>query len=491
MRNVLLIRLPSYINIVTPPLGIGYLLKALDDVAQVRSVFVDAHRDKLTETDLLGVIKAARPWVVGLQVFSVNYAQFRRLVPRIRAACVDAKIIAGGPHVSGLPEQTLVDNPHVDYVVRGEGEEALRSLVVSLVENTLDGELSRIPNLTYRTQGGIRTNECRFIDVDKYGAPAWKALEPDKYPPVQHGTFHKSTRVVPILTSRGCPYPCTFCAGHLLTGKAIRRRSIRSIVDEIEFLQSSYGFEEFIIEDENFTFYKDHVVGLSDELRARNVKCFFSFPNGIRVDRLDEEVVHHLKRMGTYMVMLGIESGSPRTLRAMKKPLNGDMVEEKIRLLKRNGITVHGGFILGFSGEDMEDIERTIRFAIDCGVDTAYFGNYIPLPGSEDFRRMVDARELQLGEIDWDSYTSYYGRLPYHPEGVSEKDLLRAIRWGTIRFYSRPGTGLKLLRRMSRPVFLRSLFARGVSLFKGGTGNGSASMGQRTLSVGCSGHAPA
>jgi radical SAM superfamily enzyme YgiQ (UPF0313 family) len=451
---------------ITPPLGIGYLLKALDGVDGINPVFIDGHRDNIEEDNLLDRIRTMRPLIVGFQVFSVDYAKFCRLIPKIRRICPETKMVAGGPHVSGLPEQTLIDNPDLDFVVKGEGEAALRLLVFGLPQESLYKHISSIPNLVYRTDNGIIMNKSELIDVNKYGAPAWEMLEPNKYPAVQHGTFHKSNKVVPILTSRGCPYPCTFCAGHLLTGKKIRRRNVKDIVDEIEFLQSSYGFEEFIIEDENFTFYKDHVLDLSNEIKKRNIQCYFSFPNGIRLDRLDDEIVYHLKQMGTYMVTLGIESGSKKTLKAMKKDWDLQMIKDKIRLLRKNGIIVLGSFILGFSNETMEDIKKTINFAIKSGIDTAYFGNYIPLPGSEDFNRMIRENELKLGEIDWNTYTSYFGRLPYHPRNVSERDLLKAIRWGTIRFYCRPKIVFGLLNRMSHIVFLQSLVSRILNLFR-------------------------
>jgi len=466
MRDIVLVRLRGYTNYITPPLGIGYLFKALEGINEVNLVFIDEHRDKMKEEELLARIKMTRPIVIGFQVFSVDYAKFCRRIPKIRKICPEAKIIAGGPHITGLPEQALIDNPDLDFVVKGEGEEAIRLLVLSLLKGSLDSRIKDIPNLVYRTSNGIVRNRSEFVDVNRYGAPAWKIIEPHKYPPIQQGTFHKSNRVVPILTSRGCPYPCTFCAGHLITGKTIRRRSINSVVDEIEFLQANYGFGEIIIEDENFTFYKDHILGLSNEIQRRNIKCYFSFPNGIRSDRLDEEIVHHLKQIRTYMVTLGIESGSEKTLRAMKKNWDLQALKKKINLLKANGISILGSFILGFSNETKEDIKKTINFAIESGVDTAYFGNYIPLPGSEDFNRMINNGEIKLEEINWNAYTSYLGRIPYHPPDISEKELLEAIRWATIRFYCRPKIILNLIKRMTRPIFLKSLIFRIINLFK-------------------------
>lgn len=449
----------------TPPLGIGYLLKALAGIEGVNPVFIDGQLEGLSADSLLKRIKPFEPLLVGFQIFSDDYPLFRDLIPRVRKLHPETVIIAGGAHASGASEQTMLENPELDYLVKGEGEEALELLVRSLLSKSLTENIGGIPNLVYRKRGKIVFNRSSFIDVEKYGAPAWEKLQPDRYPPIQHGTFHRSTRVVPIVTSRGCPYPCTFCAGHMITGKKIRRRSSGNVVDEIEFLQSRYGFDEFIIEDENFTFYKDHVLGLAREVKKRNIKCNFSFPSGIRIDRIDEEIVHALKEMGTYMVTVGLESGSPGTLKAMKKNWDLEEVRKKIRLLKRYGIIVSGNFILGFSNETMKDINASVDFALSSGIDTAYFGNYMPLPGSEDFNRLIGKGELKMGEIDWESYTSFYGRIPYHPPAITKEELLEAIRRATLRFYLRPKTLWGLLNRMRRPVFIRNVFFRVKSLF--------------------------
>ena len=465
MKNVVLVKMRSYISTKTPPIGIGYLLKVLKEIDGINPVFIDMQRDDMEEEEFLDKIKILKPLIIGFQVFSVNYAKFRNLVAEIKRLYPKIKIVAGGPHISGLPSQVMLENPGLDYGIRGEGEEALKLLVHHILNETTISNLESIPNIIYRDNGKVVMNKIESVDINKYGYPAWDIIEPDKYPAMQHGTFHKSTKVVPILTSRGCPHPCTYCAGHLNTGKLIRRRDINNIVEEIQFLQSTYGFEEFIIEDENFTFYKDHVINLSNEIKKRNIKCYFSFPNGIRLDRLDEEVVYHLKRMGTYVVCFGIESGSKRTLKNMNKNWDLDMVIDKIKLVRKNGITVLGSFILGFSGETMEDINMTVDFALKSGIDLANFGNYIPLAGTEDFNRMVSTGELKLDEIDWESYTSYNGRIPYHPKAISEEDLLKVIKWATIRFYLRPKIMFNFIKKMYHPVFVKSAFTRLFSLF--------------------------
>lgn len=466
MKNVLLVKLANYINTSTPPLGIGYLLKAIQSIEGIKPIFIDCHRENMKEEEILLKIKQLNPVLIGFTIFSVDYAAITNLIPKIKNICPSTKIIVGGPHASGLPEYTLTENPDIDFLVKGEGEVALNKVVNNIINSANKPDVADIPNLVYRENGKIKTNRSEYVDVDKYGAPAWDLMEPDKYPAVQHGTFHKSTKVVPILTSRGCPYPCTFCAGHITAGKKVRRRSAADIADEIEFLQSKYGFKEFIIEDENFTYYKDHVLSLSNEIERRDIKCYFSFPSGIRLDRIDEEIVLHLRKMGTYMATFGIESGSEKTLKAMKKNWDLQLVKERIKLLKENGIMVLGSFILGFSNETMKDIQETVDYAINCGVDTAYFGNYMPLPGSEDFERMVRCGEMKLEEIDWSSYTSYLGKIPYHPPNISEKDLLAAIRKATFRFYMRPRVIFSFIQRLSHPIFLKSLAFRAFMMLK-------------------------
>ncbi len=465
MRNIVLVRLQSENNVVTPPLGIGYLLKTLNWIENVNPVFIDCHRDHLSHEDFLETIQTFNPLLIGFQVFSVDYANFKSLIPQVKAICPDAVIVAGGPHVSGLPQHTLMENPALDFVVKGEGEETLPGLVQALLDNTLQDAIVEIPNLVYRENENIIQNQNRLIDVNQYGAPHWELLEPDKYPPIQHGTFHKSNRVVPILTSRGCPYPCTYCAGHLITGKPIRLRSIQDVADEIQYLQSQYGFKEFIIEDENFTFYKDHVLRFADEIQWRNIQCYFSFPNGVRLDRMDEDIVRALKQMGTYLVGAGIESASSVTMKSIKKNWDLQQVRDKIRLLKQYDMIVFGFFILGFPNETHDGIEKTIDFAIHSDLDRAYFGNFIPLPGSEDFNRLINNGELKLDEIDWKSYTTYFGKIPYHPPAVSSEDLMKAVRRATIRFYLRPRIFWNFLRQIARPVLLKSLLIRTSRLF--------------------------
>jgi radical SAM superfamily enzyme YgiQ (UPF0313 family) len=444
------------LNIVTPPLGIGYLLKAVGKVPGAAPIFLDCHLEGMGERALARRLRELDPVVVGFQVFSIDYLRFARAVRAVRAALPRTCTVAGGPHVTALPELTLDENPDLDLVVCGEGDRALPMLVEAVL-----AARQHIPNLAYRGEAGCVRTETQFVeDVDEFGAPDWERLKPDRYPPIQHGTFHKSTKVVPILTSRGCPYPCSFCAGHLLTGRRIRRRNIGDVVDEIQLLQRDYGFEEFIIEDENLTFYREHVLRFADEIERRGIRCYFSLPNGVRLDRLDEEVISRLRDIGTYLVVLGVESISPNTLKRMRKNWSRAQVVEVVALLRKHGFTVQANFILGFRDDTMEDIQESVEFALELDIDQAYFCNYIPLPGTEDTRLLLERGELSHASTHWDRYSGFYGKYPYHPLAVSSAELERAVKIATLRFFLRPKILIGFLRRLHHPVFLRSLAYR-------------------------------
>jgi radical SAM superfamily enzyme YgiQ (UPF0313 family) len=460
-QNIVLVRLknPS-LGIVTPPLGIGYLLKALKTVDHITSFFVDCHLHKIDDASLIKRIQKLDPVLIGIQVFSIDYVRFRKILPTLKQALPNTTIVAGGPHVTALPELTLESNPALDFIVRGEGEIALPMLVRKLLDRHSELSLSDIPNLVYRDNGRCIRNRAIWVDVKEFGAPEWQLLEPQHYPPIQHGTFHKSTRVVPILTSRGCPYPCTFCAGSLVTGRTIRRRDVEDVVDEIEFLQKRYGFEEIIIEDENFTFTKEHVIAFANEINRRAIQCFFSFPNGLRLDRIDEDIVQKLQSIGTYMVALGIESIANNTMKRMKKRWSREQIKNTVNLLKKYKFIVQANFILGFRDDTVKDIQESIDFALELNVDQVYFGNYIPLPGTADFNLLIEKGELRLNDIDWSQYNAYYGQLPYHPKDISERELDRAIKKATIRFYLRPRILVGFLKRLYHPVFIKSLIFR-------------------------------
>lgn len=438
MSDVVLIRLRSGTRTCNPPIDFACLLKWLSGIEGVRPVFIDAHRDALSEEGLLSRIGQTESLLIVFRVLPHEYPVFRAILPRVRATFPDAKTVACGPQVSALPEYILKENPGLDYVLHGEAEIALSRLVVAQMGGAVQSGVPSIPNLGYRVRDEIRINPVEFLDVDELGAPDWGLVEPLSYPANWRGLFRHRVHAIPILTSRGCPCCAAHCAAHVTGGRSIRLRRIGGVVDEIQDLQSIYDCEEFAIQDDAFTHHKDHVIAFADELERRNLRCRFSIPRGVRIDRVDDEIARRLKWMGTHTVGLDIGSASKAAMASMKRDWDVEQLTEAIRLLKRKRISVFGHFSLGFPGETMDDIKATIDFAVNSRLDGARFGPFAPLPGSEVFDRLIESGEIQLDEIDWTAYASDSGRVAYHPKDVPKDELLEAVHRATRRFYRRP-----------------------------------------------------
>jgi radical SAM superfamily enzyme YgiQ (UPF0313 family) len=216
--------------------------------------------------------------------------------------------------------------------------------------------------------------------LDKLGIPAWDLIKPYEYPEAQHGAFFKNFPIAPITITRGCPYSCTFCAGNFISGKIFRKRSARHVVEEIKTLHDKYGIREIHITDDNFTLDKDFAKDVLRHIKQMDFKISWSVPNGIRAESLDEELLSLMKETGLYLISLGIESGSDRILKLMKKNTTTSLMKDTIERIRKFDIDIAGFFIIGFPGETLGDIERTIQFSLDLDIIRANFFTYLPHP---------------------------------------------------------------------------------------------------------------
>lgn len=437
--DVLLVFPLSRTHYSVPPLGLGYLASSLRSRGYGVRI-LDCTRERLDLPGLLERIREWRPRMVGFQTFSYDFGTVRRALEGVKEVDPDIVTVVGGPHPSGVPVETLEDMSAADYAFRGEGEEGLPLLVGRLFARQ-DIDLASIPGLVWREDGRVRANGVRFVeDLDSLGLPAWDLMDPRSYQFAPQGVFLKSPPVAPISTSRGCPFQCTYCAGKTLTGARIRKRSIPHVLDEVELLYHEYGAREIHIVDDNFTMFRDRVVEFCEGLHERRLKIHFTFPNGVRIDTLDGELLRLLKQAGCYSMIVGIESGSDRVLKAMKKGLTTETVRRGVALIKEAGIDVSGFFILGYPGETRDEMLQTIAFSRRLGLDAAHFSNFLPLPGTEAAEMLC--RQGRLPKVDWSQL--FYARVAYVPEGMTAAELKRLQRQAYLGFYLRPSVLWKL-----------------------------------------------
>jgi len=239
----------------------------------------------------------------------------------------------------------------------------------------------------------------------------------------------------------------------------MRSRSIKNVFEEIDLLHKKYGIRELYIVDDNFTWSKDFVVELCRELIKRKYDLTLSCPNGVRLDTLDEEMLGLMRRAGWYYLCVGIESGSPRILRDMRKHTTVEKVKEKVALIREAGIDVLGFFILGYPAETREDIKLTIELAKELDLIGAHFQSFHPFPGTEIYSRLT--RDGEISESDESILGGSYSEISYSPRGISKRELKKLQRKAIMSFYLRPRLILKNLRLLGSFKHMRFLFKRG------------------------------
>jgi len=416
---------------IQPPLGLAYIAACLRNEHEVRILdlpkfgrSIPLFRRKLEEFS---------PDVVGFQCYSVETKDTHSLVKIVKDTLPKAVIVIGGPHPTLCPEKTMKAMAGAaDFLIRGEAERSFPSLLRSM------GDKSRyagIPGIVYYDGGELKINQPELIsDLDSLPLPAWDLIKPQEYPPAQHGAFFKQFPIAPIITTRGCPFSCVFCSAPILSGRNIRKRSALSVIKEIRYLHEKLGIREIHIVDDNFTLDRKHAMGILNAIVKSRLPVSIAFPNGVRLNTLDAELLELMKKAGAYLISVGVESGSDLTLKRMKKSLNTGLIEQKIALIKKHCIDIAAFFILGFPDETTVDIKQTIDFSVKLPLLRANYFTFLPLPETPVYRTLQEKGELQ----DIDDSKLLFECAPYAPVGLTHLKLRNLQRLAFLRFYMRP-----------------------------------------------------
>jgi anaerobic magnesium-protoporphyrin IX monomethyl ester cyclase len=479
--NLLLTRPLNQTPMLIPNIGLGYLATACRTIGHEVAI-IDCIRDGMTAADFQSDISGKPLDLIGFQIYTFDVPVMQPYLESCRRAKPDAVLIAGGPHPTALPEETLDQFPMLDAVFVSEAETGLPELCrlidvhgSRIVRRHLNGVevenqagasigLENVPGLVRRLD---RTHYFRVppqlvADLDATGFPSWDLLSPHTYPPAPQGTFTRRLPVAPMIVTRGCPFECTFCGGNLIAGKRLRFRSAANVVDEMEYLRDRFGIREIHIEDDNFSLNGKLVRQICEEMLRRKLDLTWSCPNGLRIDSLDDRLIKLMDEAGCYSLALGIESGSQRVLDLMKKRLNLERVKLTIEMIRRNSsIRITGFFMLGFPGETLEEMKETIRFAQSLDLDKVNYGAFMPLPGTEAFNDLRGRGLLE--KLDYSRITEY--RVPFSFGPVPAKKLRFLLQWAFFRFYFRPRIITSFLREIQSIHQVRVLGKRFLEVF--------------------------
>jgi radical SAM superfamily enzyme YgiQ (UPF0313 family) len=441
--KVLLVSPINRTYVVMPNLGLGYLAAALrKDKHDVR--ILHCAKEKMDYPGYVDFLRKYKFDMVGFQVFSYDLDSVKKHIEILKDINPSACIIAGGPHPSGAPYHTMEYLRGVDFAFQGEAEIGL-SMLANKLSSGEDRDFNSIPGLVWRAENGFRANSREYIkNLDELPFPSWDLMDPREYPEAPHGAFARNFPVAPMIITRGCPFLCTFCAGHTIGGKSVRRRSVSNVVKEIEYLMDNYGVREFNIEDENFTLHKDLVEEFCNEILKRNLRISWNCPSGIRIDTLSAPLLALMEKSGCYSFGIGIESGSQKMLDLFKKNLTVEKIKSQMDLLGKTNIKTTGFFLLGYPGETLEDIIKTISFAKSLPLLRAQFNNFMPLPGSEAYELLE--RQGLLRDVEWKRF--FVHDVTYIPEGLSHEKLRRLRQKAYLEFYIRPRVLFNILKEI-------------------------------------------
>ncbi len=440
--KILLVKPKLRVDNILPILGLGYIANAIKDKHEVR--ILDCMKEDYSVDDYAHYLEDYKPDVVGIQCFTYDIYIVADYLKQTRRILPNALTIIGGPHPTAMPEESMrFFSNTLDFAFRSEAEEGLLALLTLIESEGVTNEsLSKVKNLIWRNGDQIVANPVTYIaDVGKLGMPAWELMPPDTYPKSPFSAFYKRFPVAPIITSRGCPYKCTYCQASLMSGKRMRYRPVSLVVEEIRYLQENYGVKEFQIIDDNFTLNRKYVMDFCNAIISNRIDITWTCPNGVRLDTLNDEMIEAMKSSGCYIISAGIESGSDRILKYVKKHETTDIMMNSVRMIQKHGIDVVGFFILGFPTESVEEMRKTIKFSKDLGLLRANFLLFHPIPGTEIYTMLNHTGEL--ANINYNANS--FAEVAYIPKGMTKDKLKNIQRKAFLRFYLRPKQFISLM----------------------------------------------
>jgi magnesium-protoporphyrin IX monomethyl ester (oxidative) cyclase len=347
----------------------GYETEVLDTIGEDLKNYEphnEVYRCGMSNHKVCSVVENYKPDVVGISCSFTprfpNVVQIARLVKQFNP---NIPVVVGGMHATVCAEDVLKE-PSIDFVIMGEAEVPFLNLLEKLKTPPIKGE--DLHAVSFRVPEGIWVSKERTLidNLDSLPIPAYDLIPMEKYfrSGVKRDSLTEEKRQSSVVTSRGCPFQCSFCSSQSMWGNVCRQRSPMHILSEIEMLLNSYGVKEIAFEDDNLTLNKDRISQLCREIIHRNLKFKWTTPNGIHIANLDLPLIRLMKSSGCKRLNFGIESGDEHILNdVMNKKISLSKIKEVVKMCSDEGIVTLGYFVLGMPGETEQSLIRTIEFA--------------------------------------------------------------------------------------------------------------------------------
>jgi radical SAM superfamily enzyme YgiQ (UPF0313 family) len=436
----------------TPHLGLAYLAA----VSERRGDEVRVYDADVEEQPLAEFLAEFRPHLVGITANTPQVKQAWRTAAAIKQQ-MDIPIVLGGPHVSVVTEDLDYESlrqPSVDMVVRGEGENpwiAISDLADSFLRDQpafnatalMSPELalfSGVQGISYKTSDGElhRNLDAPVIsDLDSLPWPAYRHFKMGRYTNLQPATDAvPGSRSFSIMTSRGCPYRCTFCSQSIMPIKW-RARSAENVIEEWRHLVRELGALEIGVLDDSANIRKSRLHELAGLLIAEQLNHVpWIFVNGIRANLADVDLLVKLKQAGLKRTAFGVETGDEQMIIKIDKHIDHDTIRQAFKNAKTAGIETIGFFIIGLPGDTRESMQKTIDFAVELDPMIANFSMMTPYPGTLVYEQIKQGGRFLVH--DWEDYVFFDTKARYEMGDLTAELVEEMYRKAYRQFYWRP-----------------------------------------------------
>ncbi|MBN1699410.1 MAG: B12-binding domain-containing radical SAM protein [Spirochaetales bacterium] len=359
--------------------------------------YLNARLSELTSKIIVGELEDSdindfAPDVIGLSATSVIFSATVATVERIRKLDSHIPIVIGGAHISFLPHNLPLK---ADVAVLGEGEITFYELCRLFMrkKGLPSEELRHIKGIAFRENGElIRTDKNPLLDIKD--VPVIECHDICEFKEKKELHFH-------VMTSRGCPYKCRFCASSWFWGK-IRQQTPEATVNQIQYIVEKYSPEFMHIFDDLFTFNKSRLKEIQRLIVERKLHKKTAFECWVSGNTFDEEVARLLKEMNVVFVSFGLESGSPKIYKYLKGSWNSPEKNKKaVELAHRYGFIINTSMIIGIPGETIEDMKMTYDYIKSLPIDDGDLHLLTPYPGTEVWRYARERNLVTETMDDW------------------------------------------------------------------------------------------
>jgi len=415
-----------------PPLGLAFVAASLEK-AGFQVQILDNYNLKKPIDQVKEQLERLQPEILGITCGSVTYRRCIETAKAAKEAVPACKVVVGGWQATYMPE-TLLAHPEIDYLVMGEGEEAMVKLANCITGGNDKKAIAEIPGVAFRKGKGIIQNAPRYIeDVDAIPFPARHLLP-----------MHIYDRVIPYVDGypvdtmnvvRGCPYNCAYCETKKLWGPNVRAFSPQRVIDEIKHLTQNFGSRGVYFVGDNFTINKKRTLELCRLMKKEQLNI--EWVCDTRVDLVSRELLKEMKEAGCQTIWFGVESGSPRILEKLNKKITLEQITTAFKLCKQQGIRTACSLMLGIPGETIEDMKVTFKFARKLDPDWCQFNTYVAVPGSALYQEIMENKlydrvedfvtYVKTDEFNYETVSRIQEQF-HHTFNRSPKRILRKIR---------------------------------------------------------------